>query len=555
MSLRSTTAGDTGTLDVVGRAWPIVAALALPVTGLGLLLGWPELDVRLEHQPSHFWLVLLTAALSVALALVTHEAAARHADARAVLVSLAFLICAGFLGLHALATPGVLLPGANTGFFVATPVGLALASIAAAASARPVAGPRGGWLLRRARLLRAGVLGVMVAWAAVSLLRLPPLDGAPPEQASAVIAVVAVVAVILYAYAAWRYAGIARSRSSRFALVIAAALVLLAEAMVAVAFSRSWHLSWWEWHALMTLAFGLIALGARAEYRRTGSLVATFEPIYQNATLYRIDRWHGRAIAELAQADARGERAEVVLEQLRREGASSDQLALLAEAAREIRRVDELFRPYLPQAYAQRLRAEPDAGQRTEEREVSVLFADLAGFTSFSESHEPTAVIGMLNEYWEAAVPVIDRAGGSVEHFAGDGVLVMFNTVASQPDHALRAVRCALDIVHVADRLAETRARWPRFRAGVNTGTAAVGTVGGGARRSFATIGDTTNLGSRLMTAGSPGQVVISAQTRMAIESAVETGAVEAVALGQLSLKGKRDPVPAWVVRYSPAAR
>ena len=553
MSIRSTTAGGTGTSDVIGRAWPLAAALALPVLGLGLLLGWPELDVRLEHQPSHFWLVLLTAALSVALALVTNEVAARHADARAVLVSLAFLVSAGFLGLHALATPGVLLPHSNTGFFVATPVGLALASIAAAASARPVAGPRGGWVLRHGRALRAAALAVMIGWAAVSLLRLPPLDGPPADYAGTVVAVAAVVPVLLYAYAAWRYAGIALSRRSRFAAVIAAALVLLAEAMVAVAFSRSWHLSWWEWHLLMTLAFALIALGARAEYRRTGSLVATFEPIYQNATLDRIDRWHGRAIAELAQADARGERADAVLEELRREGASSDQLALLAEAAREIRRVDELFRPYLPQAYADRLRAEPESGRRTEEREVSVLFADLAGFTSFSEAHEPTEIIAMLNEYWEAAVPLIDRAGGSVEHFAGDGVLVMFNTVADQPDHPLRAVRCALDIVHAADRVAETRARWPRFRAGVNTGPAAVGTVGGGARRSFATIGDTTNLGSRLMGAGAPGQVVISATTRSAIESVVGTE-LETVALGRLTLKGKHDPVPAWVVRYPPSA-
>ncbi len=553
MSLRSTTAGGTGTIGLVGHAWPLVAALALPILGLGLLLGWPELDIRLEHQPSHFWLVLLTAALSVALALVTNEVAARHADARAVLVSLAFLISAGFLGLHALATPGVLLPQSNTGFFVATPVGLALASITAAASARPLAGPRGGWVLRHARMLRAGVLALMIGWAAVSLLQLPPLDGPPPENAGTVVAVAAIVPILLYGYAAWRYAAIARGRRSRFAAVIALAFVLLAEAMIAVAFSRSWHLSWWEWHVLMTAAFGLIALGARAEYRRTGSLVATFEPLYQTATLDRIDRWHGRAIAELAQAEARGVGTDAVLADLKREGASTDQLALMTEAAREIRRVDELFRPYLPQAYAERLRAEPESGRRTEQREVSVLFADLAGFTSFSEAHEPTEVIAMLNEYWEAAVPIIDRAGGSIEHFAGDGVLVMFNTVTEQPDHALRAVRCALDMVHVADRLAETRARWPRFRAGVNTGAAAVGTVGGGGRRSFATIGDTTNLGSRLMGAGSPGQVVISATTRTAIESAVGTD-LETVALGPLSLKGKRDPVPAWVVRYPSAA-
>jgi adenylate cyclase len=541
--------GRVGRLD-----WPVGVALALPLLGLALLLARPELDIRWEHQPSHFWLVLLTAALSVGLALLTNEAAARHADARVVLVSLAFLLSAGFLGLHALATPGVLLPEANTGFFMATPVGLGLASVAAAASARPLAGPRGGWILRRRGLLRALVLALMLGWAAVSLLRLPPLDGPPPDEAGTLVAVAAIATVVLYGVAAWHYATEARQRGSRFAAIIAAALVLLAQAMVAVAFSRSWHLSWWEWHLLMAAAFGLIALGARAEYRRTGSLVATFEPIYQRATLDRIDRWHGRAIADLAEAEARGEAPDRLLAQLRAEGASSDQLALMREAAQEIRRVDELFRPYLPRAYAERLRTSPGTVDRPEEREVSVLFADLTDFTGFSEAHAPTEVIGMLNEYWAAAVPIIDGADGAIEHFAGDGILVLFNTLDDHPDHGLRAVRCALDLVHAADRVAALRPRWPRFRAGVNTGPAAVGTVGAAGRHSFATIGDTTNLGSRLMSAGAPGQVVISGATRAAIAGAVEAGELETVALGPLSLKGKREPVPAWVVRYSSAA-
>ncbi|HSK93154.1 MAG TPA: adenylate/guanylate cyclase domain-containing protein [Candidatus Angelobacter sp.] len=543
--------GDRGTVP----GWPVLAALALPLAGLALLLARPELDVRWEHQPSHFWLVLLAAALSIALALLTNEAASRHADARVVLVSLAFLLSAGFLGLHALATPGVLLPEPNTGFFVATPVGLVLASVAAAASTGPLAGPRAGWILRHRGWLRGGVIALLLGWAVVSLLRLPPLDGPPTEEAGTVVAIAAVGTVGLYGFAAWRYAQIARRRASRFALVIAAALVLLAEAMVAVAFSRSWHLSWWEWHVLMTAAFGLIAIGARHEYRRTGSLVATFEPIYQRATLDQIDRWHGRAIADLAEAEARGESPDRLVAELRREGASSDQLALMLQAAREIRRVDELFRPYLPRAYADQLRSGSVASDPPQEREVSVVFADLAGFTSFSEEHDPTEVITMLNEQWEAAVPVIEAADGAIEHFAGDGILVLFNAVGDQPDHGARAVRCALDLVHAADRMSESRARWPRFRVGVNTGPAAVGTVGAGGRRSFATIGDTTNLGSRLMGAGSPGQVVISSSTRRAIEPLLETHELEAVALGPLTLKGKREPVPAWVVRYSVSAR
>src|SRR5688572_32870954 len=117
-------------------------ALALPLAGLGLLLARPELDLEWEHHPSHFWLVLVTAGVNVVLAYVTNVAAGRFRDARLVLISLAFMSSAGFLGLHALATPGVLLEQPNAGFVIATPVGLVLAAVFAAASVSAIAGPR-----------------------------------------------------------------------------------------------------------------------------------------------------------------------------------------------------------------------------------------------------------------------------------------------------------------------------------------------------------------------------------------------------------------------------
>src|SRR5215203_4051365 len=86
---------------------PWTALLALPLVGLALLIAVPTLDVQWQPQPSHFWIVLLSAALSAVLAYATNAAAARHRDARVILVSLAFLVAAGFFGLHALATPGV----------------------------------------------------------------------------------------------------------------------------------------------------------------------------------------------------------------------------------------------------------------------------------------------------------------------------------------------------------------------------------------------------------------------------------------------------------------
>ena len=106
------TTRTTATLAFVGRPslarWRPVL-LALPLTGLGLLLIRPELNVEWHHHPSHFWLVLTAAAVSVVLAYVTNIAAGRHRGGGVTLVSLAFLASAGFLGLHALATPGILI--------------------------------------------------------------------------------------------------------------------------------------------------------------------------------------------------------------------------------------------------------------------------------------------------------------------------------------------------------------------------------------------------------------------------------------------------------------
>jgi class 3 adenylate cyclase len=527
--------------DIPG-SW--VVLLVLPVLGLALVLWRPELDVEWEHHPSHFWLVLVTAVVNVVLAYVTNLAAGRYRDARLVLVSLAFLASAGFLGLHALATPGVLLPHPNFGFVVATPIGLVIASVFAALSIGPFAGPRAVAVLRRRSWLLAGLLIVMLAWTVLSLARLPPLDGPPPAQEGVgLLTVLAIEAVAVYGYSAWRYVGLYRRRGGIVPLTVTVALVLLAEAMIAVALSRNWHLSWWEWHVLMLLAFAAIALGARAEYRRSGSLTSAFGGLYLGSTLARVDRWHANAIAAVAAADDRGGSTERVLADLRREGATSDEVALLAQAARELRRLDAAFRPYLPSVVAQRIRRrEPAAAQLGgEEREVSVVFADLAGFTSFSERRAPTEVIGMLNEYWAGVVPVITAAGGVIEHFAGDGVMAVFNASGDQPDHGRRAATAGLAIIEASRPLAAAHPGWPMFRIGVNTGRAVVGNVGAIGRQSFAVIGDTTNTAARLMSAGEPGQVIVAGATWDALD-----GHARGRALGPIRVKGKTAAVDAW---------
>ena len=531
--------------DLPRLSLPWLALLALPMVGLAVLIARPQLDLEWRHQPSHFWLVLSVAVVSLALAYLTNEAAMRRGDARLVLISLAFGASAGFLGLHALATPGVLLPSPNLGFVIATPVGLTIAAVLAAAAALPLGGPDGDLVLRRAGFLRGALLAVLVAWGAASILGIPAfMAQAAPAEVAPPLRLGAALAVALYVFAAWHFLRllVRRGRPLLFAIVVA--LILLAEAMVTVVFSRDWHLSWWEWHLLMAIAFAAVAFGARIEYRREGSLTGAFGGLYLAGTLERLDRWHAEALSDLASAQAEGRSIDRILDRLRVDGATTEELALLEHAGAELRRVDDLFRPYVPRQFADRARSDPAQARigSGEEREVTVLFADLSGFTSYSERHAPTEVVGLLNTVWTAAVPVVAAEDGLIENFTGDGLLVIFNAVDDQPDHPRRAVRVAIGLRDAVEALGTQRPEaMPSFHIAINTGPAFVGTVGTAGQRSFAAIGDTTNLGSRLLGAAGPGEIVVGEATWAQLG-----GFVAGVPLEPLRLKGKREPVRAW---------
>jgi adenylate cyclase len=504
--------------------------LAIPLAGLALLLSDPRLDVHWEHHPAHFWLVLITALLSVVLGYLSGEAARRLDDARLFLVSLAFVTSAGFLALHALATPGVLLEKKNAGFVVATPVGLAIASIFAAASALDLSPSASSAVMRRQWALRGIVFGLLGAWCVYSLSGLAPLDHAlTEEEAHGPLYALAAIGLPLYAFAAVRYVQLYRRRPAPMPAAVAAAFTLLAEAMVAIAFGHNWHASWWEWHVLMTVAFGLVAFVARQEYRRRRSTAALFKDLYLEHTGELVDRRYAQALSRAVDSqDVGGD-------------FSDEERQLLEQAAGELRRLDELFSPYLSPQLMTRLREQPGAGELGgEQREVSVLFADLQGFTAFSERSTPPEVVAMLNAYWAEVVPVVAAEDGMIERFAGDAVLVVFNAAVDQPDHAERAARAALAFVDASEAVAHGRPEWPRFRVGVNSGPAVIGNVGALEQRSFTAIGDTTNLAARLQAQAEPGQVVIGGTT------AAELTGAELEPLGALELKGKREPVEAF---------
>jgi adenylate cyclase len=527
------------------RAWLLAVFLAVPLAGLALLLAVPDIDVEWEHHPSHFLLVLVVALINVGLAIVTSEAAHRRSDARLFLVSLALITSSGFLGLHALATPEVLLDEPNVGFAIATPFGLLLASVFAAASAVEIRSARGATILRR-RMVFSGALAVLlIGWAIASLAGLPLLDRPPEEEAPLAVRLVTPVGIGLFAFAAWRYWKLYRSRGRTLPLSVAVSFLLLAEALIAVAFARSWHASWWEWHVLMAIAFAIVMVSIRNEYRHVGSVAGAFGGLYLEQTLERLDRRSSEALRHLARTMQSNEPIAPVLERLRREGFASDELVLLERAARELSRVDELFRPYVGPQLAARLEREPELAELGgREAEVTVLFADLAGFTDFSGDRAPTEVVEMLNAYWAATVPILtEREEGLIERFAGDAILVVFNALDDQPDHAPRAVRAAVEMQRAAEDIAKDHAGWPRFRIGVNTGLAALGNVGAGSQRSFTAIGDTTNVAARLQTAARPGRILIGETT---FESVHED--IRAEPLGELELKGKPEPVPAFEV-------
>jgi len=175
--------------------------------------------------------------------------------------------------------------------------------------------------------------------------------------------------------------------------------------------------------------------------------------------------------------------------------------------------------------------------------DATVLFADLQGFTSFSERSEPPAVVALLNEYFGAAVPIILGNGGTVVQFVGDAIMALFNAPVRQDDHTLRAARAGLGMQAAIESIARRNPSWPRFRVGIATGPVVVGNVGSDEVRSFTAIGDTVNLAARLQTSAEVGTVVVSAPTAAALGSAAALRPLD-----PLALKGKSGRVEAFVL-------
>jgi class 3 adenylate cyclase len=296
----------------------------------------------------------------------------------------------------------------------------------------------------------------------------------------------------------------------------------------------------------MAAAFVVILLTARAEYEHEGSITAAFGGLYMERTLERVDQRQADSLTAMVESIRSEAPLVPVMERLLADGMSAEEVASLERSARELVRVDTLFSPYVGPHLAARLHEEPAFGDLGgKETDITVLFADLAGFTSFSEGKSASEVLEMLNRYWEGVVPVVvEREGGLIERFAGDAIMAVFNALDDQPDHALRGAAAALAMQASTQRTAAEHPDWPRFRIGLNTGTAVIGTVGATGQRSFAAIGDTTNVAARVQGLAQPGQVLLAGPTYDRIRDRVR---VEP--RGSASLKGRAAAVDVYELR------
>jgi adenylate cyclase len=223
-------------------------------------------------------------------------------------------------------------------------------------------------------------------------------------------------------------------------------------------------------------------------------------------------------------------------------------LGVIADVA-ERRRVRAAFDRYVSPAIARRIRAEAP-GLQGEHREVSVLFSDLRGFTTLSETLPARQVAARLNEYFPAMTEAIFERGGTINDFIGDAVMAIFGAPLDDPDHAGNAVASALGMERALDTL---NARWAmaglpplRMGIGIHSGTVFAGNVGGRARMKYTVIGDTVNVAARVegLNKDLGTTILITEETRARVGSRVA-----AEDRGEVTVKGRTRPVRVYAVR------
>src|SRR5262245_13508794 len=216
------------------------------------------------------------------------------------------------------------------------------------------------------------------------------------------------------------------------------------------------------------------------------------------------------------------------------------------EQVAEIERIGRLKRFLSPQV-AQLVSSGDERVLESHRREVTVVFCDLRGFTAFAEAAEPEEVMTVLRDYHKALGALIDKFEGTVERFAGDGLLVLFNDPLPCPEPSLKAVRMAIEMRAEVAALTvpwRTHGHELGFGIGIAHGYATLGCIGFEGRFQYSATGTVANLASRLCDEARNGQILVDAKVHTAVKEKVDFESA-----GELALKGFRRPVQAYNVR------
>lgn len=192
---------------------------------------------------------------------------------------------------------------------------------------------------------------------------------------------------------------------------------------------------------------------------------------------------------------------------------------------------------YFPAQVVEHVAGATDRLSAGESREVTVLFCDIRGFTRLSERLPSASVVELLNEFHGRMVEVIFDHGGTLDKFMGDGLMAYFGAPVAQPDHALRAVRCATAMQSALTALNADRAHDGKaaisMGVGVHSGSVVLGDIGSPRRRDFTIVGDAVNVAARIerLTRTLDHPVLLSSETRRLVGAALEFGATEPVSV------------------------
>lgn len=214
--------------------------------------------------------------------------------------------------------------------------------------------------------------------------------------------------------------------------------------------------------------------------------------------------------------------------------------------AEEKERIRGFFGKYLSKNVVDELLREEKIKIGGEKREVTILYSDIRGFTRLSEKLPPEEVVSLLNRHFNVLTRVAFKYGGTVDKFIGDSVMVIFGAPIRQEDHALRAVRCGIEMQKEVRELNKELSKKRALEIGIsiNSGDAIIGNVGSEQFLDYTAIGDTVNTASRMQAIAGPGEVVISESTYNKVKDYVKVIREETV-----RFKGKEKPTRVFKIK------